>query len=65
MPFSLSCDYLNITNEKNENFGKYCGSKIGRTVFVTGEIAVMTFHADYSFQRRGFLLFLTPIPIGK
>ena len=63
--FSFSFDYLKISNEKNEKFGVYCGMKIDRNVFVTGDLAVITFHSDYSFQRRGFLAFLTLIPIGE
>ena len=43
----------------------YCGMKTGRNVYLTGEFAVITFHSDYSFERRGFLIFLTFTPIGK
>ena len=49
----------------NETIGAYCGMKTGRNVFVTGEFAVITFHSDYSFERRGFLIFLTFTPISK
>ena len=65
IPFPFRCDYLKITNEKNKTFEVYCGVKTGRHVIVTGKVAVLTFHSDYSFQRRGFLVFFTTIPIGK
>ena len=53
-------DYLKITNEKKQSFGVYCGEKTGQTVNVTGDYAVITFHSDYSEQRRGFrILFNT------
>ena len=63
--FPLRCDYLKITDEKNRTFEEYCGMKTGRHVYVTGRMAVLTFHSDYSFQRRGFLVLFTPVPIGK
>lgn len=65
IPFPFRCDYLKISNEKNKTFEAYCGVKTGRHVYVTGKVAVLTFHSDYSFQRRGFLVFFTTIPIGK
>ncbi|KAL9973722.1 hypothetical protein ACROYT_G020211 [Oculina patagonica] len=61
---SCFCDYLKITNEKNKTFGAYCGMKTGRNVLVTGDFAVITFHSDYSIERRGFLVFVTFIPIA-
>ena len=39
--------------------------KTGRHVYVTGHQAVLTFHSDYSFQRRGFFVFFTTVPIGE
>lgn len=45
-------------------FGVFCGQIPGDEVLVTGEYAVITFHSDYSLQRRGFLLSLTFIPLG-
>ena len=54
-----------MTNENNDNLGKYCGKRTGETVLVTGNYAVLMFHSDASFQRRGFLLFFTAIPQGK
>ena len=56
---------MKISNEKKKTFGVYCGQKTGHYVFVTGEVAVITFHSDYSFERRGFLISFTGIPIGK
>ncbi|KAL9964948.1 hypothetical protein ACROYT_G028665 [Oculina patagonica] len=57
-----SFDYLRITNDYNDNLGEYCGKKSGQTVLVTGDYAVLMFHSDSSFQRRGFLLFFTAVP---
>ncbi|KAL9980660.1 hypothetical protein ACROYT_G009272 [Oculina patagonica] len=56
-------DYLKITNENNDNFGKYCGTKTGTTVLVTaGHNAVLIFHSDYDIQEKGFLLFFIAFP---
>ncbi|XP_078370324.1 CUB domain-containing protein 2-like [Oculina patagonica] len=60
---SCFCDYLKITNGKNETFGVCCGQKTGQHILVTGDLALITFHSDYSYQKRGFLLFLNFIPI--
>ena len=62
--FPLRCDYLKITDEKNNTIEDYCGMKTGRHVYVTGRMAVLTFHSDYSFQRRGFLVLFTTVAIG-
>ena len=63
--FHCSFDYLKITNENNDDLGKYCGERTGEAVLGTGNYAVLMFHSDTSFQRRGFLLFFTAIPQGK
>ena len=60
-----SYDYLKIANEKNQSFGVYCGEMSGKSVVVTGEYAVITFHSDGSAQRRGFRLSFTTGPPGK
>lgn len=64
---SLVCryDYLKIANEKSHSFGVYCGQKTGKTVFVTGNYVAITFHSDYSLQRKGFLLFFNAFPPSK
>ena len=49
----------------DETIGTFCGMNTGRNIFVTGDFAVITFHSDYSFERRGFLIFLTFTPISK
>ena len=54
--FLCSRDYLEITNEKNRVFGKYCGHKTGKTVLVSGKYALINFHSDSSAQNRGFLI---------
>ncbi|XP_078353385.1 cubilin-like isoform X6 [Oculina patagonica] len=49
-------DYLEITNENNQTFGKYCGSRSGLTVVVTGQYVVLKFHSDRSFTYKGYRL---------
>lgn len=56
---------MKISNENNETFGVYCGYEIDKQVTVTGEYALITFHSDYSFEEKGFLLLFTAVPIGK
>ena len=46
---------MEITNEKRQSFGVYCGNRTGETVAVTGDYAVITFHSDFHWGRkRGF-----------
>ena len=57
--YSQGCvvDYLMVSNMANQTFGKYCGSKeTGKTIWVTGQDTVITFHSDHSLQFRGFLI---------
>lgn len=54
--FFCRYDYLKITNEHNQTFGKYCGVKTGRNVYVTGRFAVISFHSDGSRAFSGYLL---------
>ena len=54
-----SRDYLQITNEKNRVFGKYCGHKLGKTVLVSGKYAFIKFHSNRGIQKRGFLISFT------
>lgn len=44
----------------------FCGPipRPGDEVLVTGEYGVITFHSDYSLQRRGFHISLAFIPLG-
>ena len=58
-------DYLEITNEYNENFGVYCGVVSGRSVLVTGTFAVLTFYSDFEIQARGFHILFAPVPLSK
>ena len=55
---------MEITNEKKEPFGKYCGEKTGKTVHVTGEYAVIIFHSDAGLEKRGFRIHF-PASLGK
>ena len=58
-------DFLKITNENNEVPGLHCGQKNGFEVLVSGEVVLMTFHSDTTYEREGFLLHFTPIPHGE
>jgi len=59
-------DYLKITNENNEDLGGLlCGQKGGETVLVTGKYALMKFHSDPDFARKGFVISFTVVPHGK
>ena len=49
-------DYLKISNENNQTFGKYCGQKNGQSVYVTGRYAVISFHSDGSVEESGYRL---------
>ena len=52
-------DYLRIENDKDENFGTYCGQRSGHDVHVTGKHAVISFHSDERVGKRGYdILFL-------
>ena len=59
--FLCSRDYLQITNEKNRVFGKYCGHMTGKTVLVSGTSALIEFHSDSNIQNRGFLISFTAV----
>ena len=66
VPFLCSQDYLEITNEMNRVFGKYCGHKTGKTVLVSGKYALIKFHSNSSIQNRGFLMsFAAVVPPCK
>ena len=54
-----------INNENNLNLGRHCGEKSGQSVLVTGDYAVLTFHADENQETRGYLLSFSAIPEGK
>ena len=59
--FLCSRDYLQITNEKNRVFGKYCGHMTGKTVLVSGKYVLIKFHSDSSIQNGGFLMEFTAV----
>lgn len=61
----FSYDYLKIVNDRNQEYGVYCGDETGHTVLVTGNYAVIIFHSDEGDQEKGFLLYFTAVPIGK
>ena len=54
--FSCSRDYLKITNEKNQEFGAYCGQGSGNEINVTGTSVFITFHTENATRSRGFKL---------
>ena len=51
-----SRDYVQITNEENQVFGKYCGHMTGKTVLVSGKYGLIKFHSHSDIQNRGFLM---------
>ncbi|RMX49955.1 hypothetical protein pdam_00013942 [Pocillopora damicornis] len=57
-------DYLNITNEKNQGFGVYCGQGSGNEINVTGTSVFITFHTENATQSRGFKLHLKSYVAG-
>ncbi|KAJ7380792.1 hypothetical protein OS493_007174 [Desmophyllum pertusum] len=61
LEYSTSChrDYLKITNEKHQEFGRdvYCGQQTGKTVLVAGKYALLNFHSDSNVQKRGFVMY--------
>jgi len=59
--FLCSRDYLQITNEMNRMFGKYCGHMTGKTVLVSGKKALIKFHSGSNIQNRGFLMSFTAV----
>ena len=63
--FRCRSDYLKITNEKKGSFGKYCGEMSGKSVFVPGDQAIITFFSDAYDERRGFRLSFTTGSPGK
>ena len=61
---SLKIFCLKIIDGKSHTFGKYCGERSGESVVVAGEHVMITFHSDDIEQRRGFLIFITAVPLG-
>lgn len=56
---------MEITNEKNEKFGVYCGVASGKDVLVTGNYVILEFYSDFEVQARGFHLIFTAVPLSK
>ena len=57
-------DVLFIGNEKL--FGDlYCGENTGETVVVKGNYAVLYFQSDSVDQRRGYLIYFSPVLSSK
>ena len=57
--FFCSPDYLQITDEMNRVFGKYCGHMTGKTLLVSGKYALIKFHSNRNIQNRRFLISFT------
>lgn len=60
-----SYDYLEIANENNVAIGKYCGWHSGNNISIGGNEAILTFHSDNYNEAKGFLLYFTPVQLGK
>ena len=57
---------MQITNEQNRVFGKYCGHMTGKTVLVSGRYGLIKFHSENNIQNRGFLMtFSAVVPSCK
>ena len=64
-PFLMrSYDYLELVSD-GRMVGKYCGRRTGQNIFLTGDQILITFHSDYVFQRKGFLIHFTAGPHCK
>ena len=59
-----SYDYLEIVNN-GTMVGKYCGTRTGQNILLSGEKILITFHSDGSIERRGFLIHFTVGPDGN
>ena len=59
-----SYDYLEIIKDRRM-VGKYCGNRTGQNILLTGDRMLITFHSDYSQERRGFRILFTAGPHGK
>ena len=59
-----SFDYLEI-NKDGRMVGKYCGSRTGQKILLSGDQILITFHSDVDVERRGFLIHFTAGPHGK
>ena len=59
-----SYDYLEIVNDERM-VGKYCGSRTGQNILLTGDQILIKFYSDDSRERRGFLIHLSAGPHGK
>ena len=57
--FLYSRDYLQVSNEMNRVFGKYCGHMTGKTLLVSGKYALIKFHSESRIQNRRFLISFT------
>ena len=64
-PFLMhSWDYLEVDND-GRMVGKYCGSRTGQKIILSGDQILITFHSDVDVERRGFLIHFTAGPHGK
>lgn len=61
---SLRYDYLEIINDEDTSFGKYCGGMNKKEINVTGMLAQLQFHSDSDIQKGGFMLFFSLVPLS-
>ena len=59
-----SYDYLEIVKD-GRTVGKYCGTRTGQNILLTGDQILIIFHSDDSGERRGFLIYFNADPQGK
>ena len=63
-PFLMhSSDYLEIVND-GRMVGKYCGSRTGENILLSGDQILITFHSEEGVGSR-FLIHFTSGPHGK
>lgn len=63
--FFCRWDYLTITSDQTEGVDKYCGTRTGTVVVLSGNYALLTFISDYETQAPGFVIFFSFLPFGK
>ncbi|XP_068675741.1 cubilin-like [Montipora foliosa] len=59
--YSCSYDYLRIRNDNGGFYRRYCGSRSGQSVIVTGRYLTLTFRSNCCVERTGFRLLFIPV----
>ncbi|XP_068728356.1 cubilin-like [Montipora capricornis] len=59
--YYCSYDYLRIRNDNGGFYRRYCGSRSGQSVIVTGRYVTLTFRSNCCVERTGFRLLFIPV----